>query len=194
MAGKKRKGSGGKNYYSKGSYTGGTGDIKPQWLTATSSTLSAVNDYSVAVIDLPVPRFGPTQKTATVTEILRVDWYFNLADAAVENSQALGFLDTSTQLVTGAAASFINFAEQLGKPSVICAAYDGFGPAHMPMSVDCTDGNGNGILVAADRIDMVVGYMNNTAFGLTVCKILYRLVNIGITEYVGILQSQQGGS
>lgn len=197
MPSKKRKG-GGKNYYSKGSYTGGTGDIKPQWLTATSSVIGAVNDYSVAVIDLPVPRFGPSSKTATVTEILRVDWYLNIADAFKDSGGVFGCLDTSTSKVSGEASSLIDNVSQIAKPSTFaCASLTylaGGTVAEYPVSIDMTDGNGNGILIAADRLDMVVGYNSNTAFGLSVCKVLYRMVNIGVEEYVGILQAQAGGS
>jgi len=61
-----------------------------------------------------------------------------------------------------------------------------------PIRIDLTDRNGNGILVATDRIVITQGSVGNTALGGAIAKIGYRLVNVGIKEYVGIVQSQQG--
>ena len=70
-------------------------------------------------------------------------------------------------------------------------AVDGTAVSIMPISVDMTDNNGNGILIGTDKLFIVGGAVGDSTAGNTICKMLYRLVNVGITEYVGIIQSQQ---
>lgn len=53
-----------------------------------------------------------------------------------------------------------------------------------------TDGAGNGMLVATDRLTMVYGDVASAIVSSCSVHILYRLVEVGIEEYVGIVQSQ----
>ena len=62
----------------------------------------------------------------------------------------------------------------------------------MPIHIDTSDGQGNGILVATDRIVLITGDVGGAIVGTTACKILYKTIEVGIQEYVGIVQSQQG--
>src|SRR3972149_1303038 len=55
---------------------------------------------------------------------------------------------------------------------------------------DLTDGNGNGLLVATDFIYFVTANVGGTGSISAVVKILYRLFEANLTEYIGILQSQ----
>ncbi len=63
-----------------------------------------------------------------------------------------------------------------------------------PIHVDLTDSNGRGILVATQTI--IVHGANTSGTAATnrtyTAKCGYRLVEVGIKEYVGIVQSQQG--
>lgn len=62
----------------------------------------------------------------------------------------------------------------------------------MPQTIDMTDSEGNGVLIATDSIFIVSGAVGNIVPGQAVAKVLYRLKEVGIQEYVGIVQSQQG--
>jgi hypothetical protein len=55
---------------------------------------------------------------------------------------------------------------------------------------DCTDGAGHGVLVATDTLycQLAGGASWATSFN---AKILYRLKNVSLAEYIGIVQSQQ---
>jgi len=55
-----------------------------------------------------------------------------------------------------------------------------------------TDNMGNGILIATDRIFVVGGSFGSALVARATCKILYRQTNVGVMEYIGIVQSQQG--
>ena len=184
---------------SGGSVTGGTGDVKPQYLTVTSLTAGAVDDYVVNQIALPVPRFGTMKTKATIMEMLSVDWYLNLEGALDDDHIDMGFLATVTSRSDGDTITAASIAADAADPLVfglgvvnINLLTTGGWAQTMPLHIDMTDNNGNGILVATDRIFVVGGSVNNNVAGSYVAKIKYRLVNVGITEYVGIVQSQQG--
>ncbi len=184
---------------SGGSVTGGTGDVKPQVLTITVPANSAADDYLVQQINLPVPRFGTMKTKATVFEFLWIDWYLNLVDSTDPAAVDFAFLATQ-QLRSNAETATINsFVTDVADPTSFAAVYrsttlstNGQLKDVAPIRMDFTDRNGNGIVIATDRLFAHVGGVTQASLGQTVAKIAYRLINIGITEYVGIVQSQQG--
>ena len=184
---------------SGGSVTGGTGDIKPQWLTITTELSGGPNEYIVSQRALPVPRFGTMKTKATIMEILRVDWYLGTGDLGDTNNVKWGFLSTASVRVSGEPSSFSSLQNDAEDTQVFALGVtsktlilSGAGIEYMPLSIDMTDNNGNGVLIATDKL-----FINGAGFTDSVpskysAKLLYRLVNVGITEYVGIVQSQQG--
>jgi hypothetical protein len=180
---------------SGGSVTGGTGDIKPQLLTIGPSTPVA-DQYSVAQINLPVPRIGSLKNKATVTEILKV-WFFfgSTTDMTLDEIQ---FLSTQEIRSTGNTSTSTTMIADAGDPAVFAFVGKTRAASGTPANtvqdtysqmVDLTDNNGNGIIVGTDRIFYTIG---NASGGTQArVKILYRMVNITIQEYVGIVQSQQ---
>lgn len=60
-----------------------------------------------------------------------------------------------------------------------------------PWSIDLTDGAGHGILIATDYIYASFSSAGTGVINSAQVKILYRWKNIGLTEYIGIVQSQQ---
>lgn len=182
---------------SGGSVTGGTGDIKPQYFTLHAAA-SAADDYAVEKISLPVPRFGTMKTKATIVEVLSVDWYLNMADYGDSASTAFGFLSTNTARSTGETSTLATLVEDAKDPTTLGLAVQnrvlvtqgGFTQVS-PIHVEMTDENGNGVLIATDSIFIVGGFVGNTAAGEVICKMKYRLVNVGVSEYVGIVQSQQ---
>ena len=183
---------------SGGSVTGGTGDIKPQVLTLDSGTAGVIDDYTVNRIALPVPRFGTMKTKATVFEILWVDWYIGIEDFADHENTKIAFLTTSTTRSDAETCDFNSMASDVTDPRTFAAVIvekiletSGIGIQNMPLRVDMTDSNGNGFIVATDQIFVVYGDAGGSVVASAVAKMCYRLVNVGITEYVGIVQSQQ---
>ncbi len=184
---------------SGGSFTGGTGDIKPQYLTLNTGVAAAVSDYTVNQVALPVPRFGTMKTKATIIEALSVDWYLNIADLGDTGKSDWAYLTTSTVRVDAETATLASAAADVEDPQTFGfvlrehreATAVGVVSQTMPIRVDFTDNNGNGILIATDRLFVVGANLGGTAGGNYTAKLKYRLVNVGITEYVGIVQSQQ---
>ena len=179
----------------KDTLTGGTGDVSPQYLSATF-TLSAANTATEATVPLPVQRMqGPAPQKATIIEVLKI--FYNLpeldATAAVETfyTARLAICTSSTTPVaTLANPKSIFYAERKAHKAFTAAGtyetvYDD------PRTFDCTDGAGHGILVATDNLflqGVTVGYTAAAIFDL---KIMYRWKTVSLAEYIGIVQSQQ---
>ena len=184
---------------SGGSVTGGTGDIKPQILTGTVPAASAADDYTVQQLNLPVPRFGTMKTKATVFELLHMDWYLNPTNAGDTTGQDFGFLATQQLRSNAETSTIASWVTDVADPTAFAAVMrnhtvstNGMIVETYPHRVDFTDGNGNGIVIATDRLFIHTGGVAQASNGQTVIKLTYRLINVGITEYVGIVQSQQG--
>lgn len=176
---------------------GGTGDVKPQFLTLTSGD-QAPDTFNVVTFALPVPRFGTMKSKATVFEILSLDWY--LAPALLTDGvhAMFGYLTTSPNRSDTEPFILQDIAIDVARPQTFGAVGEnnilivqGGLNASFPQHVDLTDGAGNGILIATDSLSMVMGNVDNSANAISVVKVKYRLTNVGISEYVGIVQSQQ---
>jgi len=189
MVGKRRKTSG-------GSVTGGTGDIKPQYIVATVSAPTGAADYSIVQINVPRIVLGEPDM-ATIMEILSVEWYPGLNDLGDNVSLHGGFLDTRASRLQDEAATLATIATDAGSPTVFAwvmidhrITTSGGATSEYPLTVNTNDGNGNGILIASDRFFAIGFSVANTVPADHVVRIMYRLVNVGITEYVGIVAAQ----
>lgn len=59
------------------------------------------------------------------------------------------------------------------------------------LELDLTDGAGHGYLIATDQIFVNVVSTTTSAANTVSYKIMYRWKNVGLAEYIGIVQSQQ---
>lgn len=180
---------------SGGSITGGTGDIKPQILTRQTD-LHAVDDYISIQIDVPRIIMN-TANQATIMEILKVYFYIGIDDFADVSHTAWAFLNTTQLHVNALATSFAELQRDLVHPGTFAFAIrqrtlttSGSQTLENPIVIDLTDNNGNGLLIASDRFFLTSADIAGTSTDRATVKILYRMVNVGILEYVGIVQSQ----
>lgn len=199
---KRRRVNGTARKSSGGSVTGGTGDIKPQNLTVTTGVAGAIDDYVFASIALPVPRFGGSKNKATIFEFLWVDWYIgteDLADITGGVAQYWAWLSTAPTRAGGETSTLSSLGADLTDPRAFAPSLwgrslvtSGAWTVGFPRRVDMTDSNGNGFLVATDRLVITCGSVSGALPISATAKIAYRLVDVGIEEYVGIVQSQTG--
>lgn len=174
-----------------GSVTGGTGDVKPQLLTF-SLTQSAADTATTGEFPTPVPRAAFQQDKAQVMEILKV-FFFRVGQAPAEADSSIGaYLSTNTPPAT---VTFLTAAQQSGTFAECVSrrliTTSGVMQWDDPVVIDLTDDNGNGYLVATDQVIMGVISSASGNANTVVAKILYRMVNISVYEYIGIVQSQQ---
>jgi hypothetical protein len=177
-----------------GSQTGGTGDVKPQILTITGDTI-ATDDYGVTQFILPVPRFGTSKAKSTITEMLWIEYYFvgNVADTQYHYWAFLTPQTARTDAETADQASLVvdianinNFGFRLMSQVLTTS---GVTTLNMPLRYDFTDGNGNGLLYAGDRCTLVGANISGPS--AIIAKLCYRMVDVGLEEYIGLVQSLQ---
>jgi hypothetical protein len=179
-----------------GSLTGGTGDVNPQLFSGFAATTVADTPHTTAFIT-PISRLPKSGGKATVMEVLKVyTWIAPLATgAAAETIQvytaAFGTKDygNTTNAYADNPTLFAYHQYQLNGAFTAATCYKM--SLKMPLTMDLTDNQGHGILVASDYIYIQV---DTAGIGQTVnvyFKILYRFKNVSLTEYVGIVQSQQ---
>lgn len=184
-----------KRMRTEGGLTGGTGDVNPQWLSFTV-TQSAADTTTTATQTIPVQRL-PTGGRAQVLELLRVIIARPTGQAIASATEAADVwqLYLST-------ASFGTTATNFAEPRVFASdeyelrgAFTAAGTYGFPLDrkreIDCTDGDGHGIIIATDQI-YAQGVSSGTgAANVWRVKMLYRWKNVSLQEYIGVVQSQQ---
>lgn len=176
------------------SLTGGSGDVNPQFLSG-SGTQSAVDTTTPVQINLPVTRV-PQGDKVTIIELLKVYWdipHINgtaAGDTLYNISAAFSTISFGTAFPGFNEPNVFAFAQRT-KLKAFTAAGTYEDTVQDPMVMDLTDGAGHGILIGTDKCFLSV---NSTATGnanTVSFKWLYRFKTVDITEYVGIVQSQQ---
>ena len=174
--------------------TGGSGDVNPQILTISENT-SAANTFTQLQVPVPVQRYAAGRDRALVMEMLKIFFYLPEPDAnpAAGGSVLQAWNQITTRSVTGiteGTAASIAVGSKVVRGAFTAAGTYGTYSSD-PNIVDLTDGAGHGVLVATDNIFMGINTANFTGTATFSCKILYRFKEVGITEYIGIVQSQQ---
>lgn len=176
--------------------TGGTGDVNPQFLSFTATQSAADTTTSIQVA-LPVQRLQ-NRNMAQVMEVLKVFWNTSTPPAIAAVGESL---DSITAVLS--TVSFGTTNAVFSDPRVIAltnvaqrGAFTAGGTyvnsyETRPFVQDLTDGAGHGVLVATDSLFMQVQSATTGNANIAQCKVLYRMKNVSMTEYVGIVQSQQ---
>lgn len=172
-------------------------DVFPQILSITTNDLPDVDDYVVQQFSLPVSRVGTSSRMATVVEILWVDFYMGLKDGTDTSTVKAAFLTTGTLRSSGESCTPTTLAEDVSHPVTMAFALqrnilstNGGFVVKKPIRVDLSDGAGNGTLVATNQMDLIYGDVSGTSVSGCTAKICYRIVDVGLEEFIGIVQSQ----
>lgn len=181
---------------SKDTLTGGSHDVNPQWMTGRV-TQSAADVTTTAPFRLPRQVLPGAQGRALVMEVLRV-WFDTpagtttaAAPAAYGFKVALTTKDFGTTSVpTDEPTLFAYHQKEI--VNAFTAAGTFWFISNEPFVLDLTDGQGHGVLVATDSIFFQLNSITATGvINAATFKILYRWKEIGLAEYIGIVQSQQ---
>lgn len=178
--------------------TGGTGDINPQYLSGEIAMLAANSLHDIG-FSLPITRFQQNPNKSQVFEVLRVtaDMPSNDQSYGATLSTISSFMSFSTKPMLTTAGTLLSNASVFARFEKITggtftAAGTGLQIDQIYQHWDCTDGAGHGILVATDQFHVAVTTLGYGGAGETFrFKILYRMKNISLAEYIGIVQSQQ---
>lgn len=177
--------------------TGGTRDVNPQLLSASTLTQSAADTTTTLEVALPVTRI-PQSAKATIIEILKI---FVTLTALPASASATEVIDTQTLAVSTASGGTTALA--FNDPRVIALVNTGSRSAFTAAGtyfslignnvheVNLTDGAGHGLLIATDSIFLQLASSGTGNANSAYVKILYRYKSVGIMEFVGIAQQQQ---
>lgn len=167
--------------------TGGTGDVNPQWFTL-NATQSGADATTTDSFPIPVQRL-PSGRGAQVMEIFTVVWWpGNTVVSAASNTITLSV----TTRNFGTTAVPLNDASQIARfrRSITTSTAVGHMVNDEPYVMNLTDGAGHGILVATDSIFVQLVSTTTSQTVDAVVRLFYRWKNVGLAEYVGIVQSQ----
>jgi len=176
---------------SKRQLTGGTGDLKPQ-IFSIQATQTAADTFTTVTFRTPVPHM-PTANKATVMEILQV--YLDDFLASQEVDSFVGVI-----LQSGSATPNSSFTVAIADPRVIAfmdyrlsavGSPTALLERAFPRVMDLSDGAGNGILLATDTLTLAIYSSSTSVAHVVTAKLIYRMTNVSMMEYVGIVQSQQ---
>lgn len=170
-------------------------DVNPQWFNTGQSAIAA--GYAEVETRIPIQRLT-TGGRSQVMEVLKVEYGLpsntTLNVTAGTDSSSRVYLLTSSFGTTeptaasssGRVISRWNF--QLPSEGTGLSSFG----VHTPYTADLTDGAGNGVLVATDSVFVATNQTAATSpiNGTVNVRILYRWKNVGLTEYIGIVQSQ----
>jgi len=175
------------------------GDIKPQTLTMKTGVAGDLDVYTTAQIVLPVPRFGIPTLRSMLFELLWIDWYLAFENSIDLTTSHWAWLSIEPTRKSGETSTLLTAAVDVADPcafgfvmkSVLVGGAGGAEIKTNPTHIDFTDNNGHGILLAANRIQITGGSTFNNNAPSFIAKVGYRLVNVGLREYVGIVCIQQ---
>jgi len=176
---------------SRDTLTGGTGDVNPQMMKV-QTLQSAADTRAVTTVQMPIPRLPTRAGRSIVVEILWIQYYWmNAASTAATNTSIVASVESSE--VPAGEINTIRDPHTLSAWRYCCNTLtNASSQFYQPMwEDDLTDGSGHGVLSATDtlRFDVqstATGQANNVIFYMG-----YRFKEVALTEYIGIVQSQQ---
>jgi len=187
---KKRRTSG-------GSVTGGTGDIKPQYLTV-AVTAGAVDDYAVFAAAMPILRPQSSVDEATVVELLSCEYYLGVSNYGDNTSIDFAFLTGNTERSSADTSTLASYGQDVTRPQTFGAVLRARGLSTSgaqvwqdPVIYNFTDDNGNGMLFAGDLLNLVYGNVGGATAGECIAKVKYRFTRVPLIEFIGLVQQQQ---
>lgn len=194
---------------SSSSLTGGTGDVNPQWFRFPEITATTVDAVVSQTVNTPLNAFNQSSGgRATVMELLKVNFE--------DSTTFLPGITTTTQVADKKMGIYLGNQDvstnEIGRGMAAprCQAHQSvrltIAPPGQPGDVmpvisqeeyllDLTDGAGHGILIATPSLTFA-----NSIFttgpgtiqqSFRVAAFLFRFKEIDLTEFLGILQSQQ---
>lgn len=167
------------------SLTGGTGDVNPQWYKITV-TQSGNDTTTTSANPLPVPRLQNNKKP-TIMELLKIYWI--VPETIEVDSSIQAFLSTKNFSTTAPSQVDGTLIDTLFQTVRLTTSGMYYNTA--PIIHDVTDGAGHGLLVATDNIYLQLSSAGTSAANVAYCWLLYRMKEVTLAEYIGIVQSQQ---
>ncbi len=162
---------------------GGSGDINPQMLFAAVTETSA-NTFTQ--VEIPVPRFHygrAGSNTAQILELLKVRFFNAFLDGATGDQFSMQVTKTSQTAMLSPANP--NLIARVNMQYVVVTSGS---MLQKTFEIDdLTDGAGHGLLVGGNSVFVGIEGTSLAAAKTAQFQLQYRMKNINIQEYVGLL-------
>ncbi len=157
---------------------------------------AALNDTSVARIPMPRPQLTVAKGKVWVYEILWVEYFFDFLTVPAQDASWIAGLSTTGAETIALFASLPLFFTDSGTFSYVELRDDfntnvGHELFKLPFKHNLQSKDGYGFLVAADNVNFFVKTTSQVSVEAASCWVYYRLVQVQLEEYIGILASQQ---
>lgn len=172
-------------------------DAYPQILTVTG-TQSAANAFFEIEVPLAINRMSTNEGKAWVIEILVVKFsstvsHYNMTTATfISQAETIQVSTTAEGVIDFTSPRVFACARKGANTLQVSAASENFifVPEWDPIRLD--DTGGRGYLVGTDNIFCAYGTSGFATAVTFVWKIHYRFAEVGLAEYVGMVEGQQG--
>jgi len=171
--------------------TGGSNDVNMQAIVCPLVTQTAADTTTIRSLQLPIPRLPTRPGYNLVIELLSVEFTFLITGFAAAVQSIYAYVATTGETPP-------NITQALLGTRTVCDAFfqyvfaaGGAGDIPGEKDIDLTDQAGHGRLIASDTIFVGLMSTGTNAANNVVCKLWYRWKEVTLTEYIGIVQSQQ---
>lgn len=162
---------------SRRALTGGTGDVNPQ-IWKLSIAAGASTNVVQSTVSLPVQRLRNRNKSM-VMEIIKLKYVLDYAQGTTDE------FDVGISTVPLPVSASV---PQMDATIIDLNRFRRVANVNT-FTVEMTDAAGHGVLVATDKLNLFWRQSAAGVSGTANCYIYYRWKNVGMAEYVGIVQS-----
>lgn len=172
--------------------TGGSGDVNPQHLRVVVTQATA-DANTIVSVPIPVPRQSLKPNRSLVMEIHQIlfDFATLLPTLPTLDTTFLGVVSTDSAALTGDPRTLANSHVDTNVTAAVTSSDAGIGQFLMPLGIPMNDGAGHGVLVATDRLFFRCDSIATGVIQTLIFTVLYRMKEVSLAEYIGIVQSQQ---
>lgn len=171
--------------------TGGTGDVNPQEFVFPLLTQTAADTPTIKSIPLPIPRYPQQSGKQIVIELLWVQFNFIVLGAAAAAQNLYMGLTTNPTVPANITTALLDPRVLANYLTAYLFAAGGSFEVPVEHEVDLTDNAGHGVLVATDNLYGTILSTGTNAANNGVIRFGYRFKEVALSEYIGIVQSQQ---
>jgi len=178
---------------SRDQLTGGSGDVNPQYFIFTVTQTGADANTKQAQ-QLPIPRLPTREGKNLVMEVLEVEYFLGTPTTPAAGNTATFVAAVSTNpnlLATGLQIAQDPRTQSFWANAVSTITAEGVIDQEVQHEDDLTDRAGHGVLIATDQLYFQVASTNTAQPNTVVFRLLYRMKEVSLVEYIGIVQSQQ---